>query len=239
MYYRKNGAPHRNPVGGALAHFEKEKLTRKNAGPINQKEALLKSIAQSASSQNRAAGLLANKKDDAFERKLTNDLLNVKGIDLDGDGQIDDDELEVAKELEARQIRSVAFCNKVEAYRCPWTWFGPKWSNITTKQRIELLFKNPHFDVELDSLTTKLRNYMLTRSPRMQASISPRTNDRMMLMKEERRRAHEKLMYGAIEETKKLRMETAAVDPLSTQPLSYREYLTALNPVTGRYTFES
>ena len=50
---------------------------------------------------------------------------------------------------------------------------------------------------------------------------------------------HEKMMYGAIEETKKLRMETAAADPLSTQPLSYREYLTAINPVTGKYTFES
>jgi len=239
MYYRRNGAGLRNPSGGALAQIKKEKHRRKNLGPINEKDALLKSIAQSASSQNRAAGLLADKKDDAFERKLTQDLLNVKGIDLDGDGQIDDDELEVAKELEARQIRSNAFCRKVEAHKCPWSWFGCKWVGMSTEQRIDLLFKNVHFDVELDSLTTKLRNYTLTRSPRMEAAISPRSNERRMPTKEERRRVHEKMMYGAIEETKKLRMETAAADPLSTQPLSYREYLTAINPVTGKYTFES
>ena len=44
----------------------------------------------SASATVRAAGLLVNKQADRFERNLTQRLQNVKGIDLDGDGQIDD-----------------------------------------------------------------------------------------------------------------------------------------------------
>jgi hypothetical protein len=232
--YRKNGASARNPIAGAYHEAEEAK---KKGAENNDLETLMKTMTMSHSSQTRAAGLLVDKDADRFERKLTADLQNVKGIDLDGDGHIDDDELEFAKEMEARLIRSKAFIRKVEKYNCPWNWFGSKWSNINNDQRCDILFKNPHFDVLLDQMITKLRNYTTSQSPRMHVTLSPRRSLKLQT-RHERHKQHEKEMYDAILKDRNVRIQTAHSDPLSTQPQSYREYLTSVNPVTGKYVFE-
>ena len=54
----------------------------------------------------------SDRRQDHFEKIVAHKLSNVKGIDLDGDGVIDDDELEYAKELEARVIRANDFATK-------------------------------------------------------------------------------------------------------------------------------
>jgi hypothetical protein len=242
-YWRKNGASARNPLLSPRAEAEQEKKIRQKKGNsgLNQnrefnREFLLSKIKISCSSQQRAAGLLVDKGDDNFERQLAQDLQNVKGIDLDGDGQIDDDELEFAKEMEARLIRSKAFCSKVKQTACPWSWFGGKWKEMTYEQRVQCLYNNPHFDVGLDAMVTKLRNYTLTQSPRMYHHLAPKISK--IPTNREKRQEHEEAMYEATQAAVDLRLQTATIDPLSTQPQSYREYLTALNPITQRYTFE-
>ena len=236
IYYRRNGAGARNPIGGALA--ERDALLLEREQKKGNKDAMLLQMNVCHSSVKRAAGLLVSKDDDDFERQLAIDLENVKGIDLDGDGQIDDDELEFAKEMEARLIRSKAFCKKVESMKCPWKWFGKKWQEMHQEQRIDYLFKNPHFDINLDTMNTKLRNFSLTQSPRMQNHLSPHRKMTKMLTTAERRKEHEERIYKATQNDLDMRVLAATEDPLSTQPQSYRDYLTALNPITQRYTFE-
>ena len=162
------------------------------------KDSALASIHMSASATVRAAGLLVNKQADRFERNLTQRLQNVKGIDLDGDGQIDDDELEYAKELEARLIRARAFVDKVKHYGVPWKWFGGGLDLLSEEKRVDVIFKNPHFDVNLDKLTTKMRNYLLTRSPSVGACLSPRPESIPSTV--DRRKAHENAMWNAPEQ---------------------------------------
>lgn len=234
QYYRRNGAGQRNPTIKITAE---EVLKQQLQQHSEQKDPFHTKTDLSHSAQTRAAGLLVDKEEDAFERKLTADLQNVKGIDLDGDGQIDDDELEFAKEMEARLIRSKAFYGKVIKHKCPWKWFGSKWEGVTKEQRIDMMFKDPHFDVSLDQMTTKLRNYTLCLSPRMHSMLSPRARKKIPTTKD-RREKHEQLMYQETVKTQQLRIATARADPLSTQPQSYRQYLTKVNPVTGRYVFE-
>ena len=201
-----------------------------------KKKSALDAIHMSASSQVRAAGLLSDKKADQFERKLTQQLQNVKGIDLDGDGQIDEEELDYAKEMEARLIRSRAFCEKVKSYGIPWKWFGGGLHALSEDKRVDAIFRNPHFDVNLDMLTTKFRNYLLTQSPSVSNCISPRPD--AMLSSKQRRKEHEEAMWNAPKEAMQERIRAVAVDPLTAQPDSYRKYLTEINPITGKFIWE-
>ena len=202
------------------------------------KAAALAQKGMSASSQARAAGLLVDKDQDRFERQLTAKLSNVKGIDLDGDGQIDDDELDIAKEMEARLIRSRAFCERVAHAGCPWSQFGSNWACLTHEGRIDRIFRDPYFDVHLDRLNTRLRNFQLTQSPNIAAVLSPREHRPKPQTKAGRRREHEQLMHNAVTQAMRDRLQRAAVDPLSTQPKQYRSYLCSVNPITGKYAFE-
>jgi hypothetical protein len=207
-----------------------------DASAARAKDSALATLHMSASATVRAAGLLVNKQADRFERNLTQRLQNVKGIDLDGDGQIDDDELDYAKEMEARLIRSRAFVDQVIHYGIPWKWFGGGLESLSAEDRLGAIFRNPHFDVNLDKLTTKMRNYLLTRSPSVGACLSPRPES--IPSSADRRKAHENAMWNAPEQAMHDRIRAAASDPLTTQPDSYRKYLTEVNPITGKFIWE-
>ena len=205
-------------------------------GAVAAKESALAAIHMSASATVRAAGLLVNKQADRFERSLTQRLSEVKGIDLDGDGHIDEDEMDYAKEMEARLIRAQAFVDQVDHYKVPWKWFGGGLDHLSKEKRIDVIFRNPHFDVNLNKLTTKMRNYLLTRSPSISACLSPRPQP--IPTSTDRRRAHEDAMWNAPQQAMEERIKAAASDPLTAQPDSYRQYLTEVNPITGKFIWE-
>eukprot|EP00949_MAST-11_sp_MAST-11-sp1_P003679 g3679.t1 len=199
--------------------------------------------------QDRAAGLPVFREENTFERQLEYKLKHVKGIDLDGDGQIDDDELDYAKELESRKLRSEMFMKMVADVRCPWSFFGSFWSKkIKDGTFADFMMRDKNFDLRMKRLRSRLKQWMSMGSNGIKlaltyeesalnagadtfTSASPR-------MRKSMRQSHEQEISNFHSSRQAERRRNLQSDPLSLQPSSFRQYLTRRNPITGRFVYE-
>ena len=193
----------------------------------------------------RAAGMPSDRRQDHFEKIVAHKLSNVKGIDLDGDGVIDDDELEYAKELEARVIRANDFCNQVKSTGkdlFATGWFGKQYVNKSQSEIVTTLAKDNHFEVKLGKLFGRLKTYKLTLSHDVAAAITPRngyggTRPDSRWGAGRKKKLEEKIYKHHQRELQK-RTKLLHENPLRAQPSSYMEMFTSINPITGKYVFE-
>ena len=193
----------------------------------------------------RAAGMPSHRRQDHFEKLLVYKLNRVKGIDLDGDGIIDDDELEYAKELEARMLRAQSFCKQVESTGGNlWEkgWFGKVYKNLSEEDIVMRLVKDNSFEVKLGYLFGRLRTYQLTLSNEVANIVSPRGGYGNIRpgsrWNRSSRKNAEELIYQYHQQEVIERVKLLRENPLRAQPTSYREILCNVNPITGKYIFE-